>query len=62
MSTQYVIYNQENGMPEFYDTLEKAQARQTEFITLYPTYDTDLFGITVLIQNDDNTSTQYRIA
>jgi hypothetical protein len=45
MSTQYVIYNQITGLAEYYDTLELAQARQTEFTELYPTFDTDLFAV-----------------
>ena len=57
---KYVIYNQENGLPEFYDTIEEAQARQTEFIAQYPTYETDLFAITVWQTNEDGSITQYR--
>lgn len=60
MSTQYVIYNQTTGLPEYYDTLELAQARQTEFIALYPHFATDLFDITVWQTNADGTITQYR--
>jgi hypothetical protein len=60
MNTQYVIYNQTTGLPEYYDTLELAQARQTEFIELYPTFNTDLFDITVWQTNDDGTITQYK--
>jgi hypothetical protein len=60
MNTQYVIYNQTTGLPEYYDTLELAQARQTEFIELYPTFNTDLFDITVWKTNDDGTITQYK--
>ena len=60
MQTQYVIYNQSTGLPEYYDTLELAQARQTEFIAEYPTFDTDLFAITVWQTNDDGTITQYK--
>lgn len=61
MRTQYVIYSQETGLAEYYDTLELAQARQTEFITLYPTFDRDLFAITVWQTNDDGTITQYKL-
>lgn len=60
MRTQYVIYSQETGLPEYYDTLESAQARQQEFLTLYPTFSTDLFDITVWQTNDDGTITQYK--
>jgi hypothetical protein len=60
MSTQYVIYNQTTGLPEYYDTLELAQVRQQEFIALYPTFDADLFAITVWQTNDDGTITQYK--
>jgi hypothetical protein len=60
MNTQYVIYNQTTGLAEYYDTLELAQARQTEFIELYPTFNTDLFDITVWQTNDDGTITQYK--
>ena len=57
---KYVIYSQENGLPEFYDTIEEAQARQTEFINQHPTFDTDLFAITVWQTNTDGTITQFR--
>ena len=60
MSTQYAIYNQATGLPEYYDTLELARARQQEFIALYPTFDTDLFAITVWQTNADGTITQYK--
>ena len=60
MTRQYVIYNQTTGLPEYYDTLELAQARQQEFIALYPTFDTDLFAITVWQTNADGTITQYK--
>ena len=60
MQTQYVIYNQATGLPEYYDTLELAQARQTEFIAEYPHFDADLFDITVWQINDDGTITQYK--
>jgi hypothetical protein len=60
MRTQYVIYNQTTGLAEYYDTLELAQARQQEFIAQYPTFDTDLFDITVWQTNDDGTITQYK--
>ena len=60
MRTQYVIYNQENGLLEHYDTLEEAQTRQQEFLTLYPTYDVDLFDITIWQENDDGTIAQYK--
>jgi len=60
MRTQYVIYDQATGLPEFYDTLESAQVRQQEFLALYPTFNTDLFDITVWQTNDDNTITQYK--
>jgi hypothetical protein len=57
---QYVIYNQETGAAEFYDSIEAAQARQAEFTALYPHFDTDLFAITVWQTNADGTITQYR--
>jgi hypothetical protein len=60
MRTQYVIYDQATGLPEYHDTLELAQARQQEFIAQYPTFDTDLFDITVWQTNDDGTITQYK--
>ena len=60
MSTQYVIYDQGSGLAEYYDTPEAAQARQTEFIAQYPTFDTDLFAISVWQTNADGTITQYR--
>ena len=60
MSTQYAIYNQATGLPEYYDTVELAQARQTEFLAQYPTFDTDLFDITVWQTNADGTITQYK--
>ena len=60
MSTQYVIYNQITGLAEYYDTLELAQARQQEFLAQYPTFDTDLFAITVWQTNEDGTITQYK--
>jgi hypothetical protein len=60
MNTQYVIYNQTTGLAEYYDTLELAQARQTEFTALYPHFATDLFAITVWQTNDDGTITQYK--
>ena len=60
MQTQYVIYDQSTGLPECYDTLELAQARQQEFLALYPTFATDLFDITVWQTNDDGTITQYK--
>ena len=60
MRTQYVIYDQATGLPEFYDTLESAQVRQQEFLALYPTFNTDLFDITVWQTNDDGTITQYK--
>ena len=60
MNTQYAIYNQATGLPEYYDTLELAQARQAEFIALYPHFATDLFDITVWQTNDDGTITQYK--
>ena len=60
MQTQYVIYNQSTGLPEYYDTVEAAQVRQTEFLVLYPTFATDLFDITVWQTNDDGTITLYK--
>jgi hypothetical protein len=60
MNTQYAIYNQATGLPEYYDTLELAQTRQQEFLALYPHFDTDLFAITVWQSNDDGTITQYK--
>ena len=60
MRTQYVIYNQTTGLPEYYDTLELAQARQTEFIAEYPHFDADLFAITVWQTNADGTIPQYK--
>ncbi len=60
MNTQYVIYNQATGLPEYYDTLELAQTRQQEFLALYPMFATDLFDITVWQTNDDGTITQYK--
>ena len=60
MNTQYAIYNQATGLPEYYDTLELAQTRQQEFLELYPTFATDLFDITVWQTNDDGTITQYK--
>jgi hypothetical protein len=60
MSTQYVIYNQTTGLPEYYDTVELAQVRQTEFIAEYPHFASDLFDITVWQSNDDGTITQYK--
>jgi hypothetical protein len=57
---QYVIYNQETAAAEFYDSIEAAQARQAEFIALYPHFATDLFDITVWQTNADGTITQYR--
>jgi hypothetical protein len=60
MSTQYVIYNQTTGLPEYYDTLESVQARQQEFLELYPHFALDLFDITVWQTNDDGTITQYK--
>ena len=60
MTRQYVIYNQSTGLPEYYDTLELAQVRQTEFLALYPTFASDLFDITVWQTNDDGTITQYK--
>ena len=60
MRTQYVIYSQETGLPEYHDTLESAQARQQEFLALYPTFNVDLFDITVWQTNDDGTITQYK--
>ena len=60
MSTQYVIYNQTTGLPEYHDTLESAQVRQQEFLVLYPTFNTELFDITVWQTNDDGTITQYK--
>jgi hypothetical protein len=60
MSTQYVIYNQTTGLPEYYDTLELAQVRQQEFLELYPHFASDLFDITVWQSNDDGTITQYK--
>jgi hypothetical protein len=60
MRTQYVIYDQATGLPEYYDTLELAQGRQTEFTALYPHFDADLFDITVWQTNDDGTITQYK--
>jgi hypothetical protein len=60
MQTQYVIYNQATGLAEYYDTLELAQVRQTEFLALYPTFAPDLFDITVWQTNDDGTITQYK--
>jgi hypothetical protein len=55
-----VIYNQTTGLAEYYDTLELAQARQTEFIAEYPHFDADLFDITVWQTNEDGTITQYK--
>ena len=60
MRTQYVIYDQATGLPEYYNTLELAQACQQEFLALYPTFATDLFDITVWQTNDDGTITQYK--
>ena len=60
MSTQYVIYNQTTGLAEYHDTLELAQVRQQEFLAQYPTFDTDLFAITVWQTNEDGTITQYK--
>jgi hypothetical protein len=60
MSTQYVIYDQTTGLPEYYNTLEEAETRQQEFLALYPTFNTDLFAITVWQTNDDGTITQYK--
>ena len=60
MNTQYAIYNQTTGLPEYYDTLELAQARQTEFIAEYPHFDANLFAITVWQINADGTITQYK--
>ena len=60
MNTQYAIYNQTTGLPEYYDTLELAQARQTEFIAEYPHFDADLFAITVWQTNADGTIPQYK--
>lgn len=60
MSTQYVIYNQATGLAEYYDALELAQARQQEFLELYPHFAPDLFDITVWQTNDDGTITQYK--
>ena len=60
MSTQYVIYDQTTGLPEYYDTLELAQARQQEFLELYPHFATDLFDVTVWQTNEDGTITQYK--
>ena len=60
MTRQYVIYNQATGMAEYYDTLEAAQVRQQEFLELYPTFDRDLFDITVWQTNADGTITQYK--
>ena len=60
MSTQYAIYNQATGLAEYYDTLEAAQIRQQEFLSLYPTFATDLFDVTVWQTNDDGTITQYK--
>ena len=60
MSTQYVIYDQTTGLPEYYNILEEAETRQQEFLALYPTFATDLFDITVWQTNDDGTITQYK--
>lgn len=60
MTRQYVIYDQATGMAEYYDTLELVQARQQEFLALYPTFASDLFAITVWQTNDDGTITQYK--
>jgi hypothetical protein len=60
MSTQYVIYDQATGLPEYHDTLELAQARQAEFIAEYPHFAPDLFDITVWQTNADGTITQYK--
>lgn len=60
MTRQYVIYDQATGSPEYYDTLEAAKVRQTEFYRLYPTFDQDLFAITVWQTNDDGSITQYK--
>jgi len=60
MKIQYVIYDQSTGLPEYHDTLESAQARQQEFLELYPTFATDLFDVTVWQTNDDGTITQYK--
>ena len=60
MNTQYAIYDQATGLAEYYDTPEAAQVRQQEFIELNPTYDADLFAITVWQTHADGTITQYR--
>ena len=60
MTRQYVIYDQATGLAEYYDTLETANARQIEFFRRYPTFDQDLFAITVWQTNDDGTITQYK--
>jgi hypothetical protein len=61
MTIQYVIYDQTTGLPEYHDNLESAQARQQEFLALYPTFSVDLFDITVWQTNDDGTITQYKL-
>jgi hypothetical protein len=60
MKIQYVIYDQSTGLPEYYNNVEEAQTRQQEFLALYPTYNVDLFDITVWQTNDDGTITQYK--
>jgi hypothetical protein len=55
-----VIYDQSTGLPEYYNNVEEAQTRQQEFLALYPTYNVDLFDITVWQTNDDGTITQYK--
>ena len=57
---KYVIYNQQTAAAEFYDNIEAAQARQAEFTAQYPTFDADLFAITVWQTHADGTITQYR--
>ena len=60
MNTQYAIYNQATGLPEYHDTLELAQIRQQEFLELYPHFASDLFDITVWQTNDDGTIIQFK--